>query len=159
MRLSRMHGCWRLRRSASSCCLRETSFLEAAPHGAVKEQLAQTEVYVKKLAEHYPGSHLFVSTIDVRQERIRERDGADFSLRASAAWDAADASCGEENDGVHRLELRDFIENYGSKSFYSEKFWYMGSIPYEMQSAARAGGRDRTHDKQIKGCAQKGACS
>ena len=115
---------------------------------AVKEQLAQTEVYVKKLAEHYPGSHLFVSTIDVRQERIRERDGADFSLRAAAAWDEMVTGLAEENDGIHRLELRDFIENYGRKSFYSEKFWYMGSIPYEMKALhALAGEIGRTISK------------
>jgi len=115
---------------------------------AAQEELAQTEVYVKKLAECYPGSYLFVSTIDVRQERIRERDGADFGLRASAAWDDMLTRLAQENDRIHRLELRDFIENYGRRLFYSPKFWYMGSIPYEMKALhALAGEIGRTIKK------------
>jgi FkbH-like protein len=49
-------------------------------------------------------------------------------------WDIRLTRLSEENKNVHRFELASLIADYGRKQFYSEKFWYMGSIPYDMKA-------------------------
>lgn len=105
-----------------------TGYEQGAAH------LAQTAAYVQKLAENYPNSYLLVSSIDRKPERIRQRDGADDSLRLRACWDAHLTELTQTYSNVHRFELASLIENYGRNTFYSAKFWYMGAIPYDMKA-------------------------
>lgn len=104
---------------------------------SAKEQQAelnQVKSYAARLAEQYENSYLLVSTIDVRSEKIRGRDGKDDSLAASAYWDSLLSELTDTYSNLHRFELRELIEEYGRNYFYSNKFWYMGSIPYEMKA-------------------------
>lgn len=104
---------------------------------SAKEQQAelnQVKSYAARLAEQYENSYLLVSTIDVRSEKIRGRDGKDDSLAASAYWDGLLSELTDTYSNLHRFELRELIEEYGRNYFYSNKFWYMGSIPYEMKA-------------------------
>lgn len=100
----------------------------------VRTELNQVKVYVERLAENYPNAYLIVSTIDVRGEKVRSRDGRDIGLEASAYWDALLTGLAENYGNLHRFELRRLIEDYGRKGFYSDRFWYMGSIPYDMKA-------------------------
>lgn len=99
-----------------------------------EQELAQTKVYVKSLAENCHDSHLLVSTIDVRPEMIRGRDTADGALAAAACWDAMLSDLAGDCLNIHRFELGQIIADYGRKNFYSSRFWYMGSIPYDMKA-------------------------
>lgn len=98
------------------------------------DELERTCRYVKKLAENYPDSYLAVSTIDIRPKRISAGDAPDVSLHLSVYWEKLLEQLTEELPRVHRLELRQLIENCGRNNFYSRKFWYMGSIPYDMKA-------------------------
>lgn len=99
-----------------------------------KKELDRTSLYIEKLAENYSGSYLVVSTIDVRPECVRAKDTADTALAASAYWDGLLEKLAAEHGNIHRLELRQLIEDCGRAQFYSDKFWYMGSIPYDMKA-------------------------
>lgn len=100
----------------------------------MREELDQVKAYVKRLAENYPNSYLLVSTIDVCGERVRSRDTGDCGLAAAVYWDNLLTELVESYGNLHRFELRRLIEDYGRKNFYSSRFWYMGSIPYDMKA-------------------------
>lgn len=102
--------------------------------GERQAELERTAEYAEGLAEHYKTSYLLVSTIDVRPDSIRGKDTNDEALLAAAYWDRQLTALTERCSNVHRLELRQLIEDYGRKNFYSKRFWYMGSIPYDMKA-------------------------
>ncbi len=99
-----------------------------------QEEADQAALCVGKLAEQYPSSRLLVSTIDLRPDVIREKDAADESIRAAAYWDECLSSLTRKYRNLHRFELQSLIAEYGRKQFYSDRFWYMGSIPYDMKA-------------------------
>lgn len=99
--------------------------------GSVKTVLDRSEQYIEKLAENYSASYLVVSTIDVRPEHIGAGDASDLAQASGAYWDTLLTGLAERQKNIHRFELRRLIEDYGRKQFYSAKFWYMGSIPYD----------------------------
>lgn len=99
-----------------------------------KSTLNRTAQYVRKLAELYSGSFLVVSTIDVRTEHVSAKNASDIALAIAAYWDTLLEGLTEEYKNVCRFELKQLIEDYGRRNFYSDKFWYMGSIPYEMKA-------------------------
>ena len=102
--------------------------------GSVKTVLDRSEQYIEKLAENYSASYLVVSTIDVRPEHIGAGDASDLAQASGAYWDTLLTGLAERQKNIHRFELRRLIEDYGRKQFYSAKFWYMGSIPYDMKA-------------------------
>lgn len=99
-----------------------------------REELRQTKEYVRQLAGQYPSARLLVSTIDVTPDLIRAGDDADDSAAAAAYWEECLSKLTEEHGNLHRFELRNLIADYGRRQFYSDRFWYMGSIPYDMKA-------------------------
>lgn len=97
-----------------------------------EQEMQCVSKYAEKLAEQYPDSYLAVSSIDIIPERVRQGDAADMGFLYSAYWDGLLTTLAEKHTNIHRFELRRIIEDYGRSRFYSAKFWYMGSIPYEM---------------------------
>lgn len=105
-----------------------------ADSDSMKTELDHAYGYACKLAELYKGSYLLVSSIDVSPRTVGGKDMPDQSLAAAAYWELLLGRMTENRRNVHRLELKQLIENYGRNQFYSAKFWYMGSIPYEMKA-------------------------
>ena len=136
--------------------------------GSVKTGLDRSEQYIEKLAENYSASYLVVSTIDVRPEHIGAGDASDLAQASGAYWDTLLTGLAERQKNIHRFELRRLIEDYGRKQFYSAKFWYMGSIPYDMKAlhllaeegivldSAHEGAIYQDTQKQIKKMQQQG---
>ncbi len=90
--------------------------------------------YIRGLPAHYEKSLLFVSTLDIMPERVAAGDAADGGLLAAALWEQKLGALLAENHRIHRFPLAELIADYGRSRFYSRKFWYMGSIPYDMQA-------------------------
>ncbi len=107
---------------------------QCTEEGDWRAELDRTKEYAAKLAENYPDSFLLVSTIDVRPECIRGKDSADGALAAAAYWDGALSQLSGRYPNLHRFELRSLIEEHGRKAFYSSRFWYLGSVPYDMRA-------------------------
>lgn len=99
-----------------------------------KLELKQAGEYIAKLAQIYKNSYLLVSTIDLNEELIRVRDTNESRLEIFVYWEQVLSELTAQYENMHRFELRNLIENYGRNSFYSKKFWYMGSIPYDMKA-------------------------
>lgn len=123
--------------------------------GSVKTVLDRSEQYIEKLAENYSASYLVVSTIDVRPEHIGAGDASDLAQASGACWDTLLTGLAERQKNIHRFELRRLIEDYGRKQFYSAKFWYMGSIPYDMKALHLLAEEMPAGDGEAGACSQE----
>lgn len=84
------------------------------------------------LAERLSGIPVFISSIDVRfnchygAEPRLEAFFEDYLIERVQALHDGGAS-------IYILPVRDAIADLGRKNFYSEKMWYVGSMPYSMK--------------------------
>lgn len=113
------------------------------------EEIARTMQYVRQLAANYEKSLLFVSTLDVRTEQVAAKDDPDRGLYVSALWEQELEQLTLEQTRVHRFPLRELIADYGRRQFYSDKFWYMGSIPYDMKALHELAGEIKKYLSHI----------
>ncbi len=109
------------------------ALMRGLSEGEYEEAMDKTLQYIRGLADNYEQSLLFVSTLDFLPERVAAGDAADAGLLAAALWERKLAVLLAENLRIHRFPLRELIAGCGRSRFYSRKFWYMGSIPYDMQ--------------------------
>ncbi len=89
--------------------------------------------YISKLKENYPYSTVAVSNIDVCPNRIRPSSDENIELMWEAEW-AKRLSDIAKSEHITVFDLKSIIAAEGRKSFYSEKLWYTGSIPYGIKS-------------------------
>lgn len=97
-------------------------------------ELKQVVSYVDKLAKYYENSVIALSTIDVQPKYIQSGDQSSLAIKWIETWDSILDELIIVNKNIHRFELKNIIDENGRKNIYSEKMWYMGSIPYSVKS-------------------------
>ena len=73
---------------------------------------------------------IFITTIDVRENRIKSLSERKFSLEFANDWYQFIQKKAEESNNVYVIDLADSIYDVGRNNFYSNKLWYMSSMPY-----------------------------
>lgn len=73
---------------------------------------------------------IFVSTVDIRENKIKALSERKFDTELQNYWYQFIQSKAEEKNNVYVLDLADTIAEIGRKQFYSNKMWYMSSMPY-----------------------------
>lgn len=73
---------------------------------------------------------IFVSTIDFQENRIKSLSERKFGIEMQNDWYQFVQGKVEEKNNVYVLDLADTIAEIGRKEFYSNKMWYMSSMPY-----------------------------
>jgi FkbH-like protein len=101
---------------------------------AMQAVLSQTADFAAFLTERHPNSIVAVSTIDIQRKRIRSGDDAPLEHAIEAFWDGLLTELCLKHANIHRFELREIIRENGAGNIYSDKMWYMGSIPYSLKS-------------------------
>lgn len=89
--------------------------------------------YISALAKRHTNSLLAVSTIDIPIRRIAVSDSLPFEDSWNGYWNEMLDQIVQLMPHVHRFDLAQVIRDFGRINFYSEKMWYMGSIPYSMK--------------------------
>ena len=89
-------------------------------------------VAFKALVERLGSIPVFISSIDVR---LNCHYGAEPRLEAFLENYLIERVQALHDDGasIYILPVRDAIADLGRKGFYSEKMWYVGSMPYSMK--------------------------
>ena len=82
------------------------------------------------LAERAGAVPVFMATVDFRESRIRTFRESGRSLDRAAAWERFVTELSSRFGNVYLLDLRDRIMDLGRNQFYSDKLWYLGSMPY-----------------------------
>ena len=73
---------------------------------------------------------VFISTIDIRENRIKSLSERKNRYELENDWYQFIQGIVEENGNVYVFDLADIIAEIGRKQFYSNKMWYMSSMPY-----------------------------
>lgn len=73
---------------------------------------------------------VFVSTIDFRENRIKSLTERSFKYELENDWYQYVQGLAESKSNVYLFDLADIIAEIGRKQFYSNKMWYMSSMPY-----------------------------
>ena len=73
---------------------------------------------------------IFVSTIDFRESRIKSLSERSFKYELENDWYQFVQGLVESKNNVYLFDLADTIAEVGRKQFYSNKMWYMSSMPY-----------------------------
>lgn len=89
--------------------------------------------HLASLANRYPRSSIAVSTIDIPVRRIAIADEQPLEDAWCSYWNENLDRITIAMNHVHRFDLARFVREFGRADFYSEKMWYMGSIPYSMK--------------------------
>ncbi len=75
-------------------------------------------------------SPIFVSTIDIRENRIKSLSERKHRYAWGNEWYQFAQELAENKRNVYIFDLADTISEIGRKQFYSNKMWYMSSMPY-----------------------------
>lgn len=97
-----------------------------------KTELLNAVGHCHHLAEIYSSVKVFVSTLDIRPVLILPDDVSRPEYQLMDIWENALLKCIDQVPNLHRFDLRSLIENIGRNNVYSDKMWYLGSIPYSM---------------------------
>ena len=73
---------------------------------------------------------IFVSTIDFRENRIKSLSERSFKYELENDWYQFVQGLVESKNNMYLFDLADTIAEVGRKQFYSNKMWYMSSMPY-----------------------------
>ena len=73
---------------------------------------------------------VFVSTIDFRENRIKSLSERSIKYELENDWYQYVQGLAESKNNVYIFDLADTIAEIGRKQFYSNKMWYMSSMPY-----------------------------
>ena len=73
---------------------------------------------------------IFVTTIDFRENRIKSLSERIIKYELENDWYQYVQGLVESKNNVYLFDLADAIAEIGRKKFYSNKMWYMSSMPY-----------------------------
>jgi len=99
---------------------------------AGRAEIDKTMMLLDSLANRYSNFEIAISTINIRSRRIRPADEDFIETVWINYWNEKLKLIVAENKNVHRFELNRYISEIGENAFYSDKMWYMGSIPYSL---------------------------
>lgn len=118
------------------------------------DEIDRCFAYIAKLRENYPYSTVAISNIDICPNRIRPSSAEKLELMWEAEWSSR-LSAIAKKEHIIPFDLKAVIEHEGRKSFYSEKLWYTGSIPYGIKSLKPLTAAIDLLTKQISGVRKK----
>jgi len=93
---------------------------------------------VKTLSDRFTEIPLFISTIDIRENRIKALSERKLRTELENDWYGFVQGLAEERSNVFVFDLADLAADIGRKQFYSDKMWYMSSMPYSRDGLAAA---------------------
>lgn len=82
------------------------------------------------LVNHVSSIPIFVSTIDIRENQIKSLSERKFAPELNNEWYQFVQNLVETKGNIFILDIANTIAEMGRKQFYSNKMWYMSSMPY-----------------------------
>ncbi len=95
-----------------------------------KERITLWKQAITALTNYTITIPIFISTIDIRENRIKSPSERKARYEMENDWYQHIQSLAESKSKVYTLDLADTIAEIGRKQFYSNKMWYLSSMPY-----------------------------
>lgn len=94
------------------------------------DRIALWKRALTSLASKVSTTPIFISTIDIRENRIKALSERKSKYELENDWYQFVQGLVESKTNVYLFDLADTIADIGRKQFYSNKMWYMSSMPY-----------------------------
>lgn len=85
---------------------------------------------VTALTENITFAPIFISTIDIRANRIKSYSECSDRFELENNWNSFIKKLVTQKNNVFILDIADVIAELGRKQFYSNKMWYVSNMPY-----------------------------
>lgn len=99
----------------------------------IEEKIVLWEQTVDVLAMRLSVEPLFISTIDIRESKVRAVCERSYALEMKNSWYQHIQELAGQKNNIYCFELAELITDIGRKQFYDEKMWYMGGMPYSKE--------------------------
>lgn len=76
---------------------------------------------------------IFISTLDIRENRIKAFAERKYALTFENEWYQYIQALSEAEQNIYVFDLADSIREIGRTQFYSDKMWYMSNMPYSRE--------------------------
>ncbi len=100
------------------------------------EQIRSWKQAATALAARITDIPIFITTVDFRENRIRAFSERMYRLEWANDWYQFLQGLAETKDNVFVIDLADTIAEMGRRAYYSNKMWYMSSMPYSRDGLA-----------------------
>lgn len=100
------------------------------------ERISLWKQALAALVKHITSIPVFVSTIDIRENQIKSLSERKFAPELNHEWYQYVQNLIEAQGNVYILDIANTIAEIGRKQFYSNKMWYMSSMPYSRDGIA-----------------------
>lgn len=98
-------------------------------------ELADTLGHVERLAEHFSSVPIYVSTLDIRPWRLRPVNSSRAENRLAEQFAEGLVNLTQRLANLHIFDLAQLIVEHGRRNIYSDKMWYLGSVPFSTKGA------------------------
>lgn len=95
-----------------------------------EERILLWQKALEVLAGEYKTIPIFVSTIDIRENRIRSLSERKYGNELENTWYQFVQALADKQQNIYVLDLADLISEIGRRQFYSNKMWYLSNMPY-----------------------------
>ena len=96
----------------------------------IDERFTMWKSALERLITAFPDIPVFISTISFRESTVRTYSERSHWMERNLRWYEMIQELAESNKNVYVLDLAHRILVEGESQFYSNKMWYMGSMPY-----------------------------
>ncbi len=100
------------------------------------ERITLWKQALNALVNHITSVPVFVSTIDIRENQIKSLSERKFAPEWNNEWYQFVQNLVETKSNVYVLDIANTIAEMGRRQFYSNKMWYMSSMPYSREGIA-----------------------
>lgn len=101
------------------------------------EHIILWEQGTHKLAERIREIPIFISTVDVKRNKILSMSELNSSYEIETKWTAILREIVSSHNNCFIYDLKESVTETGRNNFYSEKMWYMGGMPFSRDGIRR----------------------
>ena len=98
-----------------------------------EERIASWKQALSALLNQISSIPVFVSTIDIRESRIKSLSERKQKYSLENDWYQFVQGLAETKSNVYVFDLADLVSEIGRRQFYSNKMWYLSSMPYSRE--------------------------
>lgn len=98
-----------------------------------EEHIISWERAVQTLAGNISSVPVFLPTLDIRRDHVRAISEPFYRAELEEDWHQFIKKLAEKQNNIYIYDLRDRITDIGRDRFYSDKMWYLGSMPYSLE--------------------------
>lgn len=97
------------------------------------ERISLWKQAVTLLSNQEKGIPVFISTIDIRENRVKALAERKYAIEWENDWYQCIQQLSERTNNIYVIDIADCIREIGRIEFYSDKMWYMSNIPYSKE--------------------------